>query len=60
MKLEEWLLKKKMSVCVLAAHLYTNKATIYHWLKGIHKPSSRSYKLIEKVTQGQVTKKDWE
>lgn len=60
MKLKDWLERKDWDVKRLSKESDICIDTIYRWLRGQNKPLPVYIAIIHKITDGKVTKKDWE
>lgn len=55
MKFVDYLEREKLTYAEVAAHLYCTKNTIYRIARGIHFPKPSLAKMIEELTNGEVT-----
>lgn len=59
MKLLDWIQEKEMNVREFSKLLKVSHVTVYEWIKGNHRPNYARMLTIEKLTNGDVTYKDW-
>lgn len=54
MNLREWLFKKRMRICYLAAVLHVDRTYIHRWMKGSSIPSEKIMSKIREITLDEV------
>lgn len=60
MKLKQYLQKESITYSNFANLMKVHERTVFAWIKGIRFPGRKNMRKIEKVTQGNVTYRDFE